>query len=157
MRCVLESAASQWRGQDVYVACSGNFTVERILSRCGVGRIFSNDVSIYSCALGWHLANTSPPSANTPHSFVIKASEFNWLEPYILPGPALIATLLLVGEMLKVSGDNPYAKRMTGEYRRRWPELHAKTVETAPQTCAYTPESHRRRISRTCLRSVPTW
>ena len=58
MRCVLESAASQWRGQDIYVACSGNFTVERILSslRDGVGRIFSNDVSIYSCALGWHPA-----------------------------------------------------------------------------------------------------
>jgi hypothetical protein len=62
MRCVLESAASQRRGLDVYVACSGNFTVERILSRCGVGRIFSNDMSIYSCALGWHLANASQPS-----------------------------------------------------------------------------------------------
>ena len=81
MRCVLESAASQWRGLDVYVACSGNFTVERILSRCGVGRIFSNDVSIYSCALGWHLAIASQPSVNPPHPFVIKASEFNWLEP----------------------------------------------------------------------------
>ena len=79
MRVVLESAASQWRGQDIYVACSGNFTVERILSRCGVGRIFSNDVSIYSCALGWHLANASQPSVNPPHPFVIKASEFNWL------------------------------------------------------------------------------
>ena len=62
MRCVLESAASQWRGQDIYVACSGNFTVERILARCGVGRVFSNDVSIYSCALGWHLTNTPSPS-----------------------------------------------------------------------------------------------
>jgi hypothetical protein len=30
MRCVLELAASQWRGHDVYVACSGNFTVEWI-------------------------------------------------------------------------------------------------------------------------------
>ena len=30
MRFVLELAASQWRGHDVYVACSGNFTVERI-------------------------------------------------------------------------------------------------------------------------------
>jgi hypothetical protein len=73
MRCVLESAASQWRGQDIYVACSDNFTVERVLSRCGVGQIFSNDVSIYSCALGWHLTNTL-------HPFVIKAQEFNWLE-----------------------------------------------------------------------------
>ncbi len=129
MRCVLESAASQWRGLDVYVACSGNFTVERILAGYGVGEIHSNDVSIYSCALGWHLTNT-------PHPFIIKASEFDWLEPYILPGPALIATLLLVGEMLKVSGDNPYAKRMQGEYRRRWPELHAKTVQRVTKATA---------------------
>jgi hypothetical protein len=68
MRCVLESAASQWRGQDIYVACSGNFTVERILSRCGVGRIFSNDVSIYSCALGWHLENAVENQGQTPIS-----------------------------------------------------------------------------------------
>ena len=121
MRCVLESAASQWRGQDIYVACSGNFTVERILSRCGVGRIFSNDVSIYSCALGWHLVNT-------PRPFVIRAPEFNWLEPYISAGADLVATLLLLGEMLKVGGDNPYADRMRGEYRRRWVSMHAATV-----------------------------
>jgi hypothetical protein len=88
----------------------GNFTVERILSSLmdGVGRIFSNDVSIYSCALGWQLANASQPSVNPPHpsclgiasersQVVIKAQEFNWLEPYILPDPPLIATLLLAG------------------------------------------------------------
>ena len=88
MRCVLESAASQWRGQDIYVACSGNFTVERILAKCGVGAIHSNDVSIYSCALGWHLANT-------PKRFVVKTQDYSWLEPYLDPGPATIATLLL--------------------------------------------------------------
>ena len=122
MRCVLESAAAQWKGLDVYVACSGNFTVERILSRCGVGRIFSNDVSIYSCALGWYLAGT-------PRPFRVIAPDFDWLAPYVSPGPELISSLLLLGEMLKVSGDNPYAKRLTSEYRRRWPELHSKTVE----------------------------
>jgi hypothetical protein len=56
MRAVLETAAGQWKGLPVYVACSGNFTVERILAKCSVGAIHSNDVSIYSCALGWHLA-----------------------------------------------------------------------------------------------------
>ena len=98
MRCVLESAAGQWKGLPVYVACSGNFTVERILAGCGVAEIHSNDVSIYSCALGWHLANT-------PRRFVIKAQDYSWLGPYLDPGPATIATLLLAGEMLKVGGD----------------------------------------------------
>jgi len=31
----------------------------------------------------------------------------------------MIATLLLTGEMLKVGGDNAYARRMRTEYRRR--------------------------------------
>jgi hypothetical protein len=122
MRAVLEAAAGRWKGLPVYVACSGNFTVERILAMCGVGAIHSNDVSIYSCALGWHLANT-------PQRFVVKAQDYSWLEPYLDPGPAIIATLLLAGEMLKVGGDNAYAKRMREEYRRKWPQLHAKTVE----------------------------
>ena len=86
-----------------------------------MGTIHSNDVSIYSCALGWHLQNT-------PHPFVIKAQEFNWLQPYITPGPALIATLLLASEMMKVGGDNAYAHRMREGYRAHWPELHAKTL-----------------------------
>jgi hypothetical protein len=31
MRAVLEQAARQWKGLPVYLACSENFTVERIL------------------------------------------------------------------------------------------------------------------------------
>jgi len=122
MRSVLETAATQWKGIPVYVACSGNFTVERILAQCSVGAIHSNDVSIYSCALGWHLANT-------PYPFVIKAQEYDWIVPYITPGPDLIASLLLAGEMLKIGGDNAYARRIRDSYRRCWPELHARTVQ----------------------------
>jgi hypothetical protein len=59
MRAVLETAAEGWRGRPVYVACSGNFTVERILARRGahasrrgaasqsfIGAVHSNDVWI---------------------------------------------------------------------------------------------------------------
>ncbi len=58
MRAAVEAAAQGWRGRPVYVACSGNFTVERILACHGVGAIHSNDVSIYSCAPGRHLAGS---------------------------------------------------------------------------------------------------
>ena len=124
MRAVLEQAAGQWKGLPVYVACSGNFTVERILARCGVGAIHSNDVSIYSCALGWHLAGTP-----VQYTVAEQAGEYAWLGDYLQPGVPTIATLLLTGEMLKVGGDNAYARRMRTEYRRRWADLHAKTVE----------------------------
>ncbi|MFA6132805.1 MAG: hypothetical protein WC869_02170 [Phycisphaerae bacterium] len=71
MRAVLEQAAGSWKGLTVYVACSGNFTVERILARCGVGTIHSNDVSIYSCALGWHLARVCKGVASSMVSCTI--------------------------------------------------------------------------------------
>ena len=139
MRAVLEQAAGQWKGLPVYVACSGNFTVERILARCGVGSIHSNDVSIYSCALGWHLAGAfsdSEDSQAVRYRVKDQAEEFAWLGEYLQDGLATIATLLLAGEMLKVgpmpgSGKelNPYARRMREAYRRRWPGLHAATAE----------------------------
>ena len=142
MRTVLEAAAAQWKSLPVHVACSGNFTVERVLARCGVGAIHSNDVSIYSCALGWHLTGQA-----VPYKVKDQAGEFAWLANYVQPGPTTIATLLLTGEMLKVGGapsavpkskskDNAYARRMREEYRRRWPELHAKTVERVTKALA---------------------
>ncbi len=127
MRAVVETAAQGWRGRPVHVACSGNFTVERILARCGlgpkgVGAIHSNDVSIYSCALGWHLRGEPKP-------YTVKQPEFAWLADFLAPGLPTVATLLLAGEMLKAGKDSAYAQRMRAEYRRRWPELHAKTIE----------------------------
>jgi hypothetical protein len=145
MRAVLETAAGQWKGLPVYVACSGNFTVERILGRAGLGPIYSNDVSIYSCALGWHLAGqevrytVKPDGAqgglNTGaggRSGKAKdqpAQDWTWLEPYLAPGLPTIATLLLTGEMLKFTRQTPYHQRMFAQYRRKWGQLHAVTVE----------------------------
>jgi len=122
MRAVLQAAAEGWRGLPVWVACSGNFTVERILARAGVGPIHSNDVSIYSCALGWHLAGQTV-------RYGIRDGRYAWLDEYLRPGLDTVATLLLAGEMLRVSGPNAYGRRMAAEYRRRWGELHAATVE----------------------------
>ena len=129
MRAVLERAGAQWKGLPVYVACCGNFTVERILARCGVGPIHSNDVSIYSCALGWHVSGQDMP-------YKVRLPEFAWLGDYLHGGAATVATLLLAGEMLKIGGDNAYTHRMHAEYRRRWPVLHPKTVERVKKATA---------------------
>ena len=124
MRAVLESAASRWAGLPVYVACSGNFTVERILAKCGTGPIQSNDVSVYSCAMGWHLAGQ-------PVRYTLKPemeAEYEWLAGSLEPGLPTIATLLLVGQMFTAGRGTAYAARMIDAYRRKWPELHAATV-----------------------------
>ena len=45
-------------GRQVYVGCSGNFTVEQLISRYAPkARIWGNDVSLYSGALGAYLAD----------------------------------------------------------------------------------------------------
>ena len=108
MRAVLETASQGWRGRPVYVACSGNFTVERILAQCGahasqpgdasqsfIGAVYFSDVSIYSCALGWHLAsrNASQGCAWYGHGFRGKeqAVQFSWLQPCLAPFRGLTA------------------------------------------------------------------
>jgi hypothetical protein len=142
MRAVVETAAQGWRDLPVYVACSGNFTVERIIARCGlgpkgVGPIHSNDVSIYSCALGWHLAGSFDGAQDKqPKPYTVKQPEFAWLADFLAPGLPTVATLLLAGEMLRAGKDSAYAQRMQVEYRRRWPELHAKTVERVTKALA---------------------
>lgn len=55
-RAVLAELAAPWRGRAVYVAGSGNFTLERLLAARGVEEIHGHDMSLYSCYVGWFLA-----------------------------------------------------------------------------------------------------
>lgn len=129
MRCVVQKVAASWRGLPVYVACSGNFTIERILAGMGLADLHSNDVSIYSCALGWHLTGQARP-------YHVKHPDWLWLESFCDTSERTIATLLLLSEMLKYHADNPYARRMRAEYRDRWPELHEKTLDRVRRALA---------------------
>ncbi len=120
MRAVLDQLAKGWAGRDVYVACSGNFTVERVLARHGVGAIHSNDVSIYSCALGWRLAGQVL-------DYQIRLDRWAWLKPYLDGGLGTIATLLLLTTVAQHDREGAYHKRMLDAYRRGFGDLHAKT------------------------------
>ena len=79
--CGAGAGCGQWKGLPVFVARSGNFTVEHILARCRVGETHSNDVSIYSCALGWHLAGNP-----VQYKVAEAAGEYAWLGDYLQPG-----------------------------------------------------------------------
>jgi hypothetical protein len=56
VRAVLAELAPSLQGLSLYVGCSGNFTVERVLKKAGLTSFHSNDVSLYSCAVGPYLA-----------------------------------------------------------------------------------------------------
>lgn len=135
VRAVLAERAHSWFGRPVYVGCSGNFTVERILHTLGVGPIHGNDVSLYSCAVGAHLSGR-------PFRLGIKSPGYEWLSPYLEPGPGRIATLLLCLEMLQYDRQGKPAPpvadwkaKKDALYGRRWRDARAAFLAAHPD-CA---------------------
>ena len=75
VRRILHQLVADWRCQDVYVGCSGNFTVERVLAETGRFRIHGNDVTLYSSVLGWYLSGARIPISLKPEV----EDDFPWL------------------------------------------------------------------------------
>ena len=123
VRSILSRFSKSLSGQPVYVGCSGNFTVERVLSSTGTGEFHSNDVSLYSCALGSHLAGDSIDVHVTD-------DELSWMGEYLQPGVPSIATLLLCSEMLQhYQRPEPYHRRMWKAYQSRFAVMHDATLQ----------------------------
>ncbi|WP_435830541.1 putative antirestriction adenine methyltransferase [Nonomuraea fuscirosea] len=128
MRSIVYEHAGQWPAdQDIYVGCSGNFTLERVLhARFGAARrIHGNDVQAYSCALGWWLAGQ-------PLSFTLRdeyEDALGWLRPFLDDPTDLLATLMLGTRFLAwVGREGPYYRRMIEATREQWPRMHDKTA-----------------------------
>lgn len=127
VRAILAETGRYWIDREVYVGCSGNFTVERVLANIGVKRLHSNDVSLYSCALGKYLVGEKLEVR-------VMDEKLKWLEEYLEPGIPTIATLALCTQLLSFTDrDEPYFKRMFNAYVRKWDELHAKTMDRIQQ------------------------
>lgn len=126
VRAALRQLATQWEraALPAYVACSGNFTVERILAAGGFREIHGNDVSLYSCAIGAMLA------PGTPIAVSIKDERYAWLAPFIDTPERLVATLMLCTEYFKhADREGAYYTRMADAFRGRWDQLHKGTLE----------------------------
>jgi hypothetical protein len=111
-------------GRQVYVGCSGNFSVEQLLSRYAPkARIWGNDVSIYSGALGAYLANQ-------PFELSIREDEYKWLEAYMADAEAKAATVMVLLEALKYEkANNAFKARHWTHYRQNFSRFHQATVE----------------------------
>lgn len=112
-------------GRKCYIGCSGNFTVEQILSRrCKSAEIYSNDVSLYSGALGYMFTGS-------PFELEITNPELEWANEYIARGPAeMVSTLLVLLEMLKFEKRSSlYAERMWSTYLLNFESMMKKTLE----------------------------
>lgn len=109
----------------IYVGCSGNFTIEQLISRrTERALIHSNDISLYSSVIGWALTGrTLPMQVTNP--------ELQWIDDYLRRGPVeSVATVLLVLEMLK------YEKRRSLYAERMWTHYLADFQHLFDLTCA---------------------
>jgi len=132
LRAFFWKVAPILEGREVYIGCSGNFTIEQIISRqCKGAVIHSNDISLYSSLVGEALMNQVV-------DVEVTESEWMFLEGGIKQGGAQsISAVLLMMEMLKFEKRrNAFQERMWTHYLRRWDELMAKTAETVEKALA---------------------
>lgn len=123
VRAMVQEHVRSWGVNDVYVGCSGAFTIERFLGPLG-HRMHGNDVSIYTCQLGKYLSGQFVDYTIRPES----AEELAWLEPYMETDADRIATLMLGTRFLQFVGKTgAYFDRMLDGFQRQFPEMHAAT------------------------------
>jgi hypothetical protein len=122
---VIGEQSKEWLNvQDVYVGCSGNFTIERALG-FGDWRLHGNDVTIYSGAIGSVFAN-QPFEVSVRDEY---QERFGWLEEWCDSPSRMLATVMLCSQMFNgVDNANPYYERLRRQYVKDWAKLHGKTV-----------------------------
>ena len=119
----LGNNGAAFEGREVWVGCSGNFTVEQVLSRYAPkAGIRGNDVSLYSSALGAYLAGQ-------PFNLSVREEKFTWLEPYLEDVEAKAATVMILFEMLKYEkANNLFKQRHWAHYLNNFEDFHQATI-----------------------------
>lgn len=120
---MVQEHVRRWGVNDVYIGCSGNFSIERFLGPLGY-RLHGNDVSIYTCQLGKYLSGQFVDYTIRPES----AEQLAWLQPFMETDADRIATLMISTNFLQYVGrQGAYFDRMLDGFRRQLPDIHAKT------------------------------
>ena len=128
MRSIVLETVQGWNVEDVYVGCSGNFTIERtLLPLLGPGRMHSNDVQLYSSAIGWWAAGDKVSITLSEAG----REELDWLEPYLQTDDDVLATVLLASRFFASVGKeaNLYHSRIMRGTKAQYKDMHVKTVE----------------------------
>ncbi|MDP2167961.1 MAG: hypothetical protein Q8J64_06495 [Thermodesulfovibrionales bacterium] len=124
LRKYFHTRAPLLEGRKIFIGCSGNFTVEQLLSRrLKSAELFSNDVSLYSSVIGHAVMGRTLP-------FDVVNEDLRFVMDYARRGPAeSVASVLIVLEMLKYEKrKNAYAVRMWNHYLSAWDGLFEKTL-----------------------------
>lgn len=118
--------AKVFAGRRVLCGCCGNFTIETVLSQTPEppSCIISNDVSLYSSALGAYYSNAEPLT------LTIRREGFDWLYPYLTNSLATAATMVVLLELAPFSNARTaYHKRMAGQITHGFARYHQAACE----------------------------
>jgi hypothetical protein len=135
LRSFFFTHANLLSGHRLFIGCSGNFTIEQIITRVApTAKIHSNDVSLYSSVIG-HALTTRP--------FPLRVTnpELEWMNRYMeeIPGVRSISAMLLFMEMLKYEKrKNEYSTRMWESYILNWTSLLDKTQKRVTDALEHT-------------------
>jgi len=126
VQAIVLDTVKDWKEKDVYVGCSGNFTIERVLQSAGIPNIHSNDVTIYSCMIGNLLAGNPIELELNSHEY----PHFAWMEKYMETPTGRVACMMLCTRLMFAVGRmNPYYDKLVKQYESQFENVHAKTVE----------------------------
>lgn len=114
-----------WKVSDIYVGCSGNFTVERMLQSVTGAKLHSNDVTIYSCLLGEYFSGKElnvkfKEEYDGPMAFV---------KDYMKTDADTITIMLLLSKIATYleSKPNPFYEKMISAYKNQWQRIFEET------------------------------
>lgn len=122
---IVAEVAGRWRCARLYVGCSGNFTIERILRTL---ELHSNDVSLYTSALGVFLAGREDWTFAVAGEHREEWGEI--LDPLLATPRDRAAVVLVLSEIMAGLGKSGiYWQRMIEATKREFPRLHRKVAE----------------------------
>ena len=139
MRSIIREASTSWRCKDVYVGCSGNFTIERIIADLGF-RVHSNDVTLYSSAIGNYLSG-QPIGVSINEAY---GDKWGWLSEYMVSPAGMLSIVLIGSQMFMGDGasSNRYYSRLYDGYLKQWDSMYSKTVEKVESATPFLASYH---------------
>ena len=126
-QAIMNKIVKMWDVSDIYIGCSGNFTLEKFISPLGRFNLHSNDVTLYSLMLGQFFQGETVELSLSETG----AEIFPWLDKYMETDLDKIATMLLMSRIVAFVGkeDHPYYGMMLRENIKQYPVMHEKTVK----------------------------
>ena len=128
---IVMEIVKSWGVDTVYVGCSGNMTIERGLYNAGIKNIHSNDVTIYSCAIGNYFAGDNlelNAKEDIPEEYRFMLKRFG-------SNAEKLATVLLMSKFqVNMYKDVEYYKKQIEEAEKQWDDMIDKTKAKLEKT-----------------------